>query len=191
MKKISLILLVSLFSLAGFSQEKGTNDLSVAIGVGTSNEFFNIFEDVFTGLITSANYTNESSTPPIIVTYKRAIKNNWFLYADGSIESEKKDLVLNNDKIGDVSRTYLTFGFGTEYHYIVKEWFQMYSGGSIALSSASSKYTDSLGIENQNDTYVNFQINALGFRFGKSLAAVAEFGVGYKGFGSFGLSYQF
>ncbi|MFD2552507.1 hypothetical protein ACFSQP_11860 [Bizionia sediminis] len=191
MKKLHVFLLASLLSVATFSQEKGTNDLSVAVGFGTSNEFLDILETIVTAPFGLASYANETSTPAIMVTYKRALENNWFVYADGSFESNKGDLILNNTKVGESKRTYLTIGVGTEYHYIANTWFQMYSGGALALSTASSENTSPENTQKDNTTYLNFQINALGFRFGKALAAVVELGVGYKGFANVGLSYQF
>ena len=98
----------------------------------------------------------------------------------------------NNLIVGDVSHTYLTFGFGTEYHYIVTEWFQMYSGGSIAYTTRSSDFTSSSSsFEDANDGFFNFQINAVGFRVGKTFAGTLELGVCYKGVANLGLSYQF
>ena len=68
----------------------------------------------------------------------------------------------------------------------------MYSGVSIGYTLESADFTTSnASIEDKNDGYFNFQLNAIGLRVGKSLAGVAELGVGYKGFASVGLSFQF
>ncbi len=124
--------------------------------------------------------------------YKNAIKKNWFFYADAVFQVITEDVIENNIQVGDVSHLYFTFGFGTEYHYIVKEWFQMYSGASIAYTTRSSKFkTSSSNFEDVNDGFFNFQINAVGFRVGKKLAATLELGVGYKGLANLGVSYQF
>ena len=45
--------------------------------------------------------------------------------------------------------------------------------------------------EDANDGFFNFQVNAVGFRVGKALAATLELGVGYKGSANLGVSYQF
>ncbi len=193
-----LILLAVLFiSTITFGQEKGTSDLSINVGGATSNGFLNIydnlFDNLFYGLFTSTTITNERSTPAIGITYKYAVKDNWFVYADGVYQGYKADLVQSNTKIGGVNDTYLTFGIGTEYHYIVKDIFQMYSGGSIAFTShQSSEYkTSSPSTEDSSDSFLNFQVNAVGFRVGKTLAATLELGLGYNGLVNLGVSYQF
>ena len=181
-------------SVYAFGQDKGTNDIGAGVGLLSSNEFLN---DVSILVVSGASagyttYANASITPAISVFYKNAIKDNWFLYADGIYQSSKEDVLVNDVKNGDVSHTYLTFGFGTEYHYINKEWFQMYSGASIGYTVQYSNYTGSSeDFEDNNDGYFNFQVNAVGFRVGKALAATLELGVGYKGVANLGVSYQF
>ena len=117
--------------------------------------------------------------------------NNWFFFADGTYQTIKEDVLENSVKTGDVSNRYLTIGFGTEYHYVHKDWFQMYSGASIAYTSQNADFTTSSDIEDTNDSYFNFQVNAVGLRFGKALGGFVELGVGYRGYVNAGLSYQF
>jgi hypothetical protein len=187
MKKSFLIIVLLLLSQPLISQDKGTSDLSFSLGFETSNEFLNTVEDIISG----TSYANTSVSPAYILTYKKAIADRWFLFADGSFQSVKEDVVQEGLTIGDVNTTYLTFGFGTDYHYISKDWFQMYSGASIAYTSQSSNFTTSADINDETDGYFNFHVNALGFRFGRALAAFVELGVGYRGFGTVGVSYQF
>lgn len=187
MRKIVSFIVFVIISLASFSQEKGTNDISFGVGFESSNEFLNSVDDIISGV----SYSNTSVSPVFNLTYKVAIKNKWFVYADGAYQTVSEDVVENNITTGDVSHRYLTIGFGSSYHYISKDWFQMYSGASIAYTSQASDFTTSSNIKDSNDSYFNFQVNALGFRFGRKLAAFAEFGVGYKGVANLGLSYQF
>ncbi|MCK5774944.1 MAG: hypothetical protein KAH25_02150 [Bacteroidales bacterium] len=188
MKKITIVLIVLFISTFAFGQEKGTHDFGINVGFFSSNEFLNTTEDI----IQSGTFENTVVTPSIAINYKIAIKKNWFFYADGVYQGITEDVMENNIQVGDVSHRYLTFGFGTEYHYIVKEWFQMYSGASIAYTSRSSKFTTSSSIfEDANEGFFNFQVNAVGFRVGKALAATLELGVGYKGSANLGISYQF
>jgi hypothetical protein len=185
-KSITLICLVFI-SLSSFAQEKGTNDLSFGVGFETSNEFLNTVEDIISGV----SYSNTTVTPAFSLTYKIAIKNKWFVYADGAYQTVSEDVVENNLTTGDVSHRYFTVGFGSSYHYISKNWFQMYSGVSIAYTSQNSDFTTSSNIEDKNDSFFNFHVSALGFRFGNALGVFAELGVGYKGVANVGLSYQF
>ncbi|MCF1191433.1 hypothetical protein LRR18_07540 [Mangrovimonas sp. AS39] len=185
-KRIALLslLFISLYSVA---QEKGTNDINFGIGFETSNEFLNTVEDIISGV----SYRNTTVTPAFILTYKIAVKNKWFVYADGAYQQVTEDVVENNLTTGDATHRYITVGFGSSYHYISKNWFQMYSGASVAYTSQYSNFSTSSNLEDKSDGYFNFHVSALGFRFGKALAGFAEIGVGYKGFANVGISYQF
>lgn len=187
MKKLFLFVVLSVFATLAFSQEKGSHDISFGLGFETSNEFLNTVEDIISGV----SYANTSVTPAFNLTYKYAIMDRWFLYADGAYQQVSEDVLEGGLTTGDVSTRYFTAGFGTNFHYISKEWFQMYSGASIAYTSQYSDFTTSTNIEDESDGYFNFHVNALGFRFGKSLAAILELGVGYKGVANVGVSYQF
>lgn len=193
MKKTTILLAVLFISTIVFGQEKGTRDLSINVGIVTSNGFLNSVETMFSDVISNVKTKNDKeATPAIGITYKYAVKDNWFVYADGVYQVYKADLVTGNTEIGDVNHTYLTLGLGTEYHYIVKDIFQMYSGGSIAFTSQSSKFkTSSSSIKDNSDSFLNFQVNVFGFRVGKRLAATLELGYGYKGIVNLGVSYQF
>ncbi len=188
MKKITIILVVLFISTFVFGQEKHTHDFGINVGFFSSNDFLNNAEDIAQG----GTFENTVVTPTIAINYKISIKKNWFFYAEGAYQGITEDVMENKIKVGDVSHRFLTFGFGTEYHYIVKDWFQMYSGASIAYTTQSSKFTtSSSNFEDANDGFFNFQVNAVGFRVGKALAATLELGVGYKGFANLGVSYQF
>ena len=180
-----LIVLVSISPFAN-AQEKGTQELVGGIGFFSSNDFLNSAETIISGV----SYENTTTSPTINFTYKNTLKDNWFLYADGSLQFINADVLEDGVKTGDVSHRYWTAGLGTEYHYIHNDWFQMYSGASIAYSLLYSDFS-SPPREDKNDGYFNFQISAVGFRVGRALAAVVELGVGYKGIANAGISYQF
>lgn len=190
MKKIIFLLSIVMITISSNAQEKGTNDLGFSVGFGTTNDFLKTTEDIISG-IGGVTTGNAKIGPAFNLTYKMAVMNNWFLYAEGTYQIVKEDVLENSVKTGDVSYRYFTAGFGTEYHYIHKEWFQMYSGASIAYTSQNADFTTSTNIEDGSDGYFNFQVNAVGLRFGKKLAGFAELGVGYKGYVNAGLSFQF
>jgi len=188
MKKITIVLVALFFSMFAFGQEKGTHDLGSFVGFNSSNEYLNAAEVLDNG----GTYENTQATLSFGLNYKIASANNWFFYADGAYQGITEDVLESGAEVGDVSHTYLTFGFGTEYHYIHSDWFQMYTGGSIAYTQHSAKYTtSSTTFKDVNKGFFNWQINALGFRFGKKIAATLELGAGYKGFANFGVSIQF
>ncbi len=175
------------FTTSLLSQEKGTHEVKFNLGFETSNEFLNTVENIING----ASFENTTVSPAFSVAYKVAIKDNWFLFADGNYQTITEDVIENSSKTGDVSHRYLTFGFGSDYHYISNSWFQMYSGLSVAYTSQNSDFTTSSNINDESDSFFNFHLNALGLRFGKEIAATLELGVGYRGVANVGLSYQF
>uniref|UniRef100_UPI0030D94E9C hypothetical protein n=1 Tax=Maribacter arcticus TaxID=561365 RepID=UPI0030D94E9C len=78
------------------------------------------------------------------------------------------------------------------YKYAVKDRFMV--GAAISYEALTGHTNDVLVAyftSDQYDTNLSFQINALGFRVGKKLAAYAELGFGYKGMAQLGASYQF
>ncbi len=186
-KKIVLVAIIGLLASPSFAQEKGTHDISFGIGFETSNEFLNTVEDIISGV----SYANTTVTPAFNLTYKIAIKDKWFFYADAAYQVVSEDVIEGGLTTGDVSQRYFTVGFGSDYHYISKDWFQMYSGASIAYTSQKADFTTSSNIEDKSDGYFNFHVNALGFRFGQAFAGFVELGVGYRGVANIGLSYQF
>ena len=91
-----------------------------------------------------------------------------------------EDFIFLEGEPGSADFTNITIAVESDYRYISKDSFQMYSGLGLAYFTAD-QYT----------TNFSFQISALGFRVGKNLAAYAELGFGYKGIVHFGASYQF
>lgn len=144
-------------------------------------------DDIFSDV----TFHTTSSSPALYFNYKYAIQDKWFFYADLSYQVIKQDVKQNSLTIGDVSNRFITVGFGTDYRYISKDIFQMYSGVSIAYTTRDADFTTSNNMNDKHDGFFNFQVNALGFRVGKKLAGIAELGFGYKGIANVGVSYQF
>lgn len=190
MKKIILFAGFVAITVISYAQEKGTNDLGFSVGLVTTNDFLKTTEDIING-IGGVTKRNTNIDPAFNLTYKRTILNNWSLYAEGTYQTMQEDVFENSIKTGDVSYRYITIGFGTEYHYVHKEWFQMYSGASIAYTFQNTNFNTSSNIKDDSDNYFNFQVNLVGLRVGKKLAGFIELGVGYKGYTNLGLSYQF
>jgi hypothetical protein len=189
--------LLSIFASLGFmmasqAQEKGTSDISVNIGFATSTELSNLFTDVlssaFTGNLIKTG--DMKAGPTFGITYRYAIANRWMLQADGFYQKMSQDVYVGNTKDGTIDYSYITVGLGTDYRYISNDIFQMYSGVAVGYTSENVKNS---GGETSidGDGFINYQVNALGFRVGKKFAAFAELGFGYKGIINTGVSYQF
>lgn len=107
-----------------------------------------------------------------------------------------RDWLVNDKSAGRDSSTAYTIAVETDYRYISKPVFQMYSGVGLGLAIVKTDFTlgpDLMlkGKNGESTQYFTGQLTALGFRVGKTLAGFAELGFGYKGIVNAGLSYQF
>ncbi len=193
MKKIVTLTLFSFISLVAISQEKGTNEINVNVGFYTTNDLaLDLSEVVSTsGSVGTLTFARTTTAPAFGIAYETAIKNNWFFYADAYYQMINEDVFENNVKVGDISNRFWTVGFGTNYRYIHGSWFQVYSGAAIAYTSFSADYTGASNIEDSNDGYWNFHVDAIAIRLGGKFAATVAAGYGYKGILNAGLSFQF
>ena len=192
-KKLLVAIFISFSFLSALhAQEKGTSDISANIGFGTSTEISNLFVDVLTGGFTGGQIsTSEIKAGPTFgLTYRYAVVNRWMVHADVFYQKMTSDVYVSGVKNGELDYSYVTVGIGTDYRYISRNIFQMYSGVAVAYTSENVK---SSGSYNSPDTngFVNYQFNVLGFRVGKKFAGFAELGYGYKGIINAGVSYQF
>lgn len=181
------------FTFSAFSQEKGTNEFYAGAGFITTNQIINLGSEIIVTGITAGHvsYENTKYLPAFGIGYKRAVTDRWMLSLDAYYESSRSDVFTNNVKDGKVDYTYLTLGLGTDYHYVSAKWFQMYSGLAVAYTFGNARYSGSNNdIQDTQSNYLNFHVNALGFRFGNAFAAFAEIGFGYKGVIHAGVSLQ-
>ena len=81
-----------------------------------------------------------------------------------------------------IETEYYTLAIESDYRYISKNSFQMYSGLGLGLLITNGE---------EDFSPITFNITALGFRVGRTIAAFAELGFGYKGIVNIGASYQF
>lgn len=183
-----------LLSTSCFGQEKGTSEIATGIGFGSTNALLNSAEEIIQvgGSLGDINYDNTSTAGSLYITYRHAIADQWMLGGTFAYQGITEDVLESGAIIGDVSNRYLTFGIESDYRYISKPSFQMYSGLGVAYTIQASEFNGtSTDIADGDDSYFNFQVTALGFRVGKALAVFGEVGFGYKGFGTVGVSYQF
>lgn len=183
-----------LFSLQANAQEKGTHEIYAGIGLLTTNTVFSLSSNIlFEGYSSSSHlsYANNHYIPAFGLGYKLAVADRWTVGVAGYFESDQSDVYYNDVRDGTLRHSYFTIGLGTDYHYISRKWFQMYSGLEVACTIGGVNY-DGVNDEimERKYRYLNFQLEALGFRFGKSFAFFTEIGFGYKGILHAGLSLQ-
>lgn len=189
-----MALCLILIAFQSAAQEKGTNEISAGVGFLTTNDLLHLGTTTVFGVVSNGNVSyseDQLAIPAIGLGYKRAIANRWMLGLDVYYQSRQTDVYINDIPDGSLRDSYLTIGVGTDYHYISTNWFQMYSGLGVAYTFNGTQYTGSSNEFSDSQTsYLNFHINALGFRFGKAFALFTELGFGYKGLIHAGLSVQ-
>lgn len=200
MEKIKTAILIAIVLILSISttkaQEKGTSEISIGYGVGTNNQIVDAFGEIFTYPVTlgTIKYSDEKSSNGIHIGYKYAVIDKLMVGATVTYEKNSKTVNANDTKIGSETENIYTFAIEGNYRYVSKESFQMYSGLGLGYTNSAQKFdsTDT-NVANRNDNTgnFNFQVTAVGFRFGKKIAFFTELGLGYKGILSAGLSYQF
>ena len=174
MNKIKISSLVFLFATLCINytqaQTKGTSQITIGYGAYSHYEFAESF------------FNDVESSGVLNVGFKYAVQDRFMLGGSLSYESMTgtDDFIIFEGEPGSADFTNITIAIESDYRYISKESFQMYSGLGLAYFTAD-QYT----------TNFSFQISALGFRVGKTVAAYAELGFGYKGIINFGASFQF
>lgn len=188
------ILFFLLFSLQSNAQQKGTHELYAGVGLLTTNNTFSLRSNIMLDGYTSSShlaYSNNHNIPAFGLGYKLAVADRWTVGVAGYFESDQSDVYYDDVRDGTMRHSYFTIGLGTDYHYISRKWFQMYSGLEVACTIGGLNY-DGVNDEivERKYRYLNFQLEALGLRFGKSFAFFTEIGFGYKGIIHAGLSLQ-
>jgi len=183
-----------LFSSQTNAQEKGTHELYAGIGLLTTNYVYSLSASIILDSYSSSShlsYGNEHNIPAFGLGYKLAVADRWTVGLAGYFESYQSDVYYDGARDGTIRESYFTLGLGTDYHYISRKWFQMYSGLEVACTIRGVNY-DGVNDEilERKYRYFNFQLEALGFRLGKAFAFFTEIGFGYKGVIHAGLSLQ-
>jgi len=170
------------------AQQKGSVDISLGYGFVSSNEIgvaiFNFQASLWSWIAGSVvdregyAISNYKDRGPLGLSLKLTPSDRLTIGGYLSYERITADFTLFEGISGNWWYNFVTTAIEMDYRYVSKEKFQMY-------------FTLGAGATFLGDTYYpNFQVNALGFRFGKTAAVFAEFGLGYKGIVNVGLSFQ-
>lgn len=192
MKKVYLTFISIVFAgaLQTLAQDKGTSSISANLGFGTSTEIADLAAEIITSPL-NTNYAEDTEVGATFgLTYRYAIKNNWNIFVDGYYQEIKRTAYSTTGKIGEADFNYFTVGVGTDYSYLHKGIFRLYSGLAVGYTFEDASYSGNISSEDDGG-FFNFHINALGVRVGKKLAGTAEIGFGYKGIINAGISYMF
>lgn len=95
---------------------------------------------------------------------------------------------MSNESTSKMSTKYTTFMAHSKINWVNKTSFQVYTAVAGGISAISGKNQDD---EKKTRASVAFQISPVGVRIGNNIAFFGEFGVGFQGILSGGLSVRF
>ena len=188
---LALTLAAFVLATAGFGQTR-RHDVSLGFGVLSSDQLVDIFGDVAAIIITLGTFSKHdihySGVP--FLTYHHS-SNSRFGYgvAVGGYSS-RGDLRVLDEIVGTYTERNSIGAVELDYHWIMRNGFQVYSGAGFGVRYRRGTYTT--GETQTTDKLLpTFHINALGVRLGQKVGFFAELGAGYKGMISAGLNAQF
>jgi len=188
---IVLVLAAFVLSTAGFGQTR-RHDLSLSYGVLSIDQFADIFTDVLTIVITMGTFSKDNveyTGVPFLTYHYSANSRFGFGGAIGGYSSHG-DLQVLGDTVGTFKERNYIAAVELDYHWIMRQGFQAYSGAGFGLRYRRGTY-QATETDTFNKILPTFHLNALGIRFGGKVAFFLELGAGYKGVLSAGVNAQF
>ncbi|PIF01029.1 MAG: hypothetical protein CR994_03000 [Maribacter sp.] len=193
-----LVLVLTLFGMSALdAQEKGISEVGVGYGIATSNELIQIFTNglIYPASLGTINTDNQQSSGAIYAEYNYAVANRLMIGGDIVYERFTEDVRSNNTLIGKQTENVFTIAIKSNYNYISKPNFRLYSGIGLGYSMTNQKFESNgntnTDVSDDNTGGFNFHLAGLGIRVGNKMAFKAELGFGYKGIISGGLNYRF
>ncbi len=189
-KLISGLVLLSLIHSATFAQNK-KHEIVAGYGIVSHQTLKEITVNLAVTLATvgyvNTIYQNGSGT--FYLGYRYHLTKGIHLGIDAAYQRINEEVNNQDEVLGNLKREYFTLSANSNFSYINKPAFQMYSTLSLGYIQGNGYYTPIEGEKDSESTGLfGFQVNALGFRFGQNIGGFVEIGYGYKGVLNFGLS---
>ena len=176
------------------AQDNCKHEIAVSYGVAPFSDVYDAF-DTFTSVILGAKYDNEKFFGPISAEYFYRVSpligvGGIFVYAN-----HHEDVLSNKVNVGERKKDFITVMPAVKFNWLRKETMSLYSKVAVGCTFASiSEETAEDNVKRKsddNETFFNFQLSAIGIEAGKSLRFFAELGYGEQGVVFAGLRYRF
>lgn len=194
MKKTFLLLVFVVIFAGKNSAQEQQHEVYAGYGLLSSNELVDAFSSILATTLTGGSYktNNSQSIGNILIGYKYLPNRRIAVGASYAYNSRSADVMSGDVKNGDLKRKYQTLAGEFEFRYIAKGHFKLYSSLGAGVTLYDETYTSNTREVEENDNiFFNFQVSALGFKFGDRIGGFAEVGLGYKGILSAGLFASF
>ena len=193
LRSVAVLALAALvLTQAGLAQDR-RHDFSLGYGVLSGDQLADIVTGVLTIVITMGTFAKDDMTftgVPFLTYHYSSNSRFGFGAAVGGYSSQGVLLVLG-EPVGEFKERSVFGAVELDYHWVMKPGFQLYSGAGFGIRHRRGTYSDADDTETYNKILPTFHLNALGLRFGRTVGAFLELGVGYKGMLSAGLNAQF
>ena len=181
------------------------NEISVSYGTLSNSEWIEVFGEVVTVMFGGETKT-KGAVGPVSAEYFRRVSPVVAVGAIGSFSSFKDDMMrktvlpgstsgeTTSEKVGDYTRSYITFMPAAKFNWLRKKHFGMYSKIAAGISFLNTNMKDvdpTVATEKNKDVAFNFQASLLGIEAGGQLRGFAEFGMGEQGAILIGIRYNF
>lgn len=124
------------------------------------------------------------------IGYNRYASARWSVGAMVNYQRYRHEFTFSNDAQGTARDRFITLMGRTDYRWVNKPNFQMYSGLALGASFMSVQSISPANIESTTTLFA-FQVNPLCFRFGNQIGFFVETGLGFNGLLAAGLSGRF
>jgi hypothetical protein len=197
---ISLLFLAALL-LPAKAQNDPKHELYASYGVISVQDFTILFQTIFeeieggivNGIIMELGgpgitwERQTRGTGAIGLGYNHYLSPRWTLGPFGNYVGYKRVLTFSNGNVATAKDRFYTLLLRTDYRWVNRKGFQMYSGLAAGANYIHSFDTAPGGDELRNLIPAG-QVNALGLRFGNSFGVLVELGFGWNGIAAGGLS---
>lgn len=196
MKRL-LVICILVFICSFSNAQDQQNEVYLSYSLGTFQGINDGIQQVIDGLFEGSNVDNESKSVGVInFGYNRALSDLVWLGITASYvkyNNTSEVTPYNNDPpyTAKWDDQFITTMIRLDFHYVRKEIITLYSGLAIGASFESITNVSNTDVTDDSNTLFAGQLNAFGMRFGKQIGGFIEFGLGYVGFVSFGLSGRF
>lgn len=179
------------------AQSELRHELSLSYGFGSTSQLGDGIGEGISSILSGTEYDDGFVLGPISAEYFYHF-NNPRLAVGGIVSYSKwdSDILMksgSHEKVGERNRNYIAVMPAVKWYWINKNSFGLYSKGAMGaafLNSTEKSYATDTS-NDDNGTYLMFQLSFIGAEFGKQFRGFAELGVGEQGFVLAGLRYKF
>lgn len=193
------IFLAALFLFAAYPAENGLaqkpgKEIEFGVGIGTIPQFVSLTSDIITGVFSFGAIDNieVSGTAGISAGYSSRISGRAAAGVTYVFEYLNKEYYSDNNRVGSGDVMWNSLMGSLDYYWIDRTKFSMFSGVGLGFSLYREKQENRSGeTDTASKGYVAFQVDLLGFEFGRQFNVTTAFGFGQEGLIALRLGYRY